>query len=145
RRQQLQKKRQQEQQQSGLNPARNAATYFVSRFLSRCAGKEESANFQPLLANTVDDLLATVLLPEWPAAELLLHALCGALVKDLKDLKGGSSGARDQQYCLMAMDVLGRVAGGLADITRRERECPMVLPEATEGRKGGEPGDEVGE
>ncbi|CAN0043242.1 unnamed protein product, partial [Ectocarpus sp. 13 AM-2016] len=98
----------------GLNPARNAATYFVSRFLSRCAGKEESANFQPLLANTVDDLLATVLLPEWPAAELLLHALCGALVKDLKDQKGGSSGARDQQYCLMAMDVLGRVAGGLA-------------------------------
>ncbi|CAN0363209.1 unnamed protein product, partial [Ectocarpus sp. 13 AM-2016] len=43
--------------------------------VSRCAGKEESANFQPLLANTVDDLLATVLLPEWPAAELLLHAL----------------------------------------------------------------------
>lgn len=37
------------------------------------------------------------------------------MVKDLKDQKGGG---RDQQYCLMAMDVLGRVAGGLADITR---------------------------
>eukprot|EP00752_Nemacystus_decipiens_P012313 g10918.t1 len=114
------------------------AHYFVSRFLSRCSGKEESANFQPLLANAVDDLLATVLLPEWPASELLLHALCGALVKDLKDQRGGG---RDQQYCLMAMDVLGRVAGGLADITRRERECPMVLPEAAEARKDGGPGD----
>lgn len=42
---------------------------------------------------------------------------CGALVKDLKDQKGGG-GARDQQFCLMAMDILGRVAGGLADIVR---------------------------
>ncbi|CAM9905383.1 unnamed protein product, partial [Hapterophycus canaliculatus] len=88
-------------------------------FIERCAGKDESANFQPLLANVVDDLLATVLLPEWPAAELILHSLCGALVKELKDQKaGGGAGGKDQQYCLMAMDVLGRVAGGLADITR---------------------------
>lgn len=40
---------------------------------------------------------------------------CRALVKDLKDQK---SSGRDQQYTLMAMDVLGKVAGGLADITR---------------------------
>lgn len=37
RRKQLQQQRQQEAQQSGLFPARNAATYFVSRFLSRYA------------------------------------------------------------------------------------------------------------
>lgn len=43
---------------------------------------------------------------------------CGALVKDLKEQKCGGGGVRDQQYCLMAMDVLGRVAGGLADIVR---------------------------
>ncbi|CAN0468408.1 unnamed protein product, partial [Laminaria digitata] len=59
----------------GLNPARNACTYFVTRFLARCCAKDDSANFQPLLANMVDDLLASILLPEWPAAELLLHAL----------------------------------------------------------------------
>lgn len=41
-------------------------------------------------------------------------------MKDLKDQKGGggAGGGRDQHYCLMAMDVLGRVASGLADITR---------------------------
>lgn len=45
---------------------------------------------------------------------------CGALVKDLKEHKntGGGGGGKDQQYCLLAMELLGRVAGSLADITR---------------------------
>lgn len=42
---------------------------------------------------------------------------CGALVKDLKEQKGGG-GNRDQQYLLMAIDILGRVAGGLAEVAR---------------------------
>lgn len=51
---------------------------------------------------------------------------CRALIKDLKDHKG--SGGRDQQYLLMAMDVLGKVAGGLADITRCDEERSCYLP-----------------
>ena len=45
-----------------------------------CAGGKDDDDFKPLFEGFVQDLLVTLHLPEWPAAELLLMLLGGLLV-----------------------------------------------------------------
>ena len=59
-----------------LRPAYAAAYHLVRSFLQRCQKREEGAEYRPLLQNLVDDLLASFLMPDWPAAETLLQTLC---------------------------------------------------------------------
>ncbi|CAM9784024.1 unnamed protein product, partial [Chrysoparadoxa australica] len=115
------------QKGGGLASAASTSAYFIKRFLSRCSKKEEGTAFRPLLVHMVEDWLEVVLLPEWPAAELLLQALCKALMADMRSSKSSES-----QYCLMALELLGKVATRLAQLQREERECPTVLPKAVE-------------
>ena len=45
-----------------------------------CSGSKDEEDFRPLFDNFVQDLLVTLHLPEWPAAELLLMLMGGLLV-----------------------------------------------------------------
>lgn len=52
-------------------------------FVCRCSSKVGEDDYRPLFEAFVEDLLAALNKPEWPAAELLLSLLGGLLVSCL--------------------------------------------------------------
>ncbi len=61
--------------------ARTTAANFLTMFLAKCSSKGEEVDYRPLFENFVQDLLATVNKPDWPASELLLGLLGFILVR----------------------------------------------------------------
>ena len=66
-----------------MHKAYRAATYFVRHLLARCQKKEEGPEYREFFKNFVDDLLASILLPDWPGSETLLQVICSVLTTDL--------------------------------------------------------------
>jgi len=100
------------------------AHYFAGAFLERCGRKEGGGGFRQVLVNFVDDLLLALLLPEWPAAEMLLQAFCILLLKDLYQQRGreggregGKGGGAESIYFLQSLDLLGRVLSKLRELS----------------------------
>lgn len=65
---------------SKYDAAQRLAGNFLTAFLNKCGSKGEEVDYRPLFENFVQDLLATVNKPEWPAAELMLSLLGKLLV-----------------------------------------------------------------
>ncbi|XP_033210701.1 nipped-B-like protein [Belonocnema kinseyi] len=88
------------------NATRTAAN-FLTVFLNKCGSKGEEVDYRPLFENFIQDLLATVNKPEWPAAELLL-SLLGNLLAGHFSNKGS-----DMSLRVASIDYLGVVAARL--------------------------------
>jgi hypothetical protein len=121
-----------------LRKAYSAVAYFVKQLLHRCQRKEEGSEYRTVLANFVDDLLAACLMPEWPAAETVLHLLSTSLTHDLmrhaKDREDDAAldASSASHYLAFALDLIGKVCTRIRAIVRDDREFPVVLPAATE-------------
>lgn len=87
--------------------ATSTAGTFLTVFLSKCGSKTEDIDYRPLFENFVQDLLATVNKPEWPATELLLSLLGKMLMKNFTN-KG-----TDMALRVVSLDYLGVVAARL--------------------------------
>ncbi|XP_076382135.1 nipped-B cohesin loading factor isoform X1 [Megalopta genalis] len=87
--------------------ATRIAGNFLNVFLSKCGSKGEEIDYRPLFENFVQDLLATVNKPEWPAAELLLSLLGKLLVGHF------SNKSSDMSLRVASIDYLGVVAARL--------------------------------
>ncbi|XP_076624009.1 nipped-B cohesin loading factor [Colletes latitarsis] len=87
--------------------ATRIAGNFLTVFLSKCGSKGEEIDYRPLFENFVQDLLATVNKPEWPAAELLLSVLGNLLVGHF------SNKSSDMALRVASIDYLGVVAARL--------------------------------
>lgn len=87
--------------------ATRIAGNFLTVFLNKCGNKGEEIDYRPLFENFVQDLLATVNKPEWPAAELLLSLLGNLLVGHFSN-KGS-----DMSLRVASIDYLGVVAARL--------------------------------
>ncbi|XP_076294554.1 nipped-B cohesin loading factor isoform X2 [Lasioglossum baleicum] len=87
--------------------ATRIAGNFLNVFLSKCGSKGEEIDYRPLFENFVQDLLATVNKPEWPAAELLLSLLGNLLVGHF------SNKSSDMSLRVASIDYLGVVAARL--------------------------------
>lgn len=87
--------------------ATSTAGTFLTVFLSKCGSKSEDIDYRPLFENFVQDLLATVNKPEWPATELLLSLLGKMLVKNF------SNKGTDMSLRVVSLDYLGVVAARL--------------------------------
>ncbi|XP_029051204.1 nipped-B-like protein isoform X1 [Osmia bicornis bicornis] len=87
--------------------ATRIAGNFLSVFLNKCGSKGEEIDYRPLFENFVQDLLATVNKPEWPAAELLLSLLGNLLVGHF------SNKSSDMALRVASIDYLGVVAARL--------------------------------
>lgn len=120
------------------------ANKFAQSFLERCGRKEQGSEFRTLLGNLVEDLLTAFLLPEWPAAELLLQAFCILLLKDLYNTK--SSGA-ESIYFLQSLDLLGKILSKLRELLRGIEDVDAHLGKvlADELRKAVVEGNELPE
>ncbi|XP_071519960.1 nipped-B-like protein [Panulirus ornatus] len=87
--------------------AMSTAFSFLSVFLQKTGSKHEDIDYRPLFENFVQDLLATVNKPEWPAAELLLSLLGKLLVQKF------SNKDTDMALRVSSLDCLGVVAAKL--------------------------------
>lgn len=87
--------------------ATRTAGNFLTVFLNKCGSKGEEIDYRPLFENFIQDLLATVNKPEWPAAELLLSLLGNLLVSHFSN-KGS-----DMSLRVASIDYLGVVAARL--------------------------------
>lgn len=87
--------------------AMSTAYSFLSVFLQKTGSKNEEIDYRPLFENFVQDLLATVNKPEWPAAELLLSLLGKLLVQKF------SNKNTDMALRVSSLDCLGVVAAKL--------------------------------
>ncbi|KAF7993051.1 hypothetical protein HCN44_005832 [Aphidius gifuensis] len=87
--------------------ATRIAANFLSVFLNKCSSKGSDIDYRPLFENFVQDLLATVNKPEWPAAELLLSLLGSLLVGHF------SNKSSDMSLRVASIEYLGVVAARL--------------------------------
>ncbi|XP_043483763.1 nipped-B-like protein [Leptopilina heterotoma] len=88
------------------NATRTAAN-FLRVFLNKCGSKGDEVDYRPLFENFIQDLLATVNKPEWPAAELLLSLLGKLLAGHF------SNKSSDMSLRVASIDYLGVVAARL--------------------------------
>ncbi|CEH15817.1 Sister chromatid cohesion protein SCC2/Nipped-B [Ceraceosorus bombacis] len=95
--------------------AREVAAYLMQRVNSsgKVVKTGSDNSYAAIVENLVNDLLATLFLPEWPAAGLLLTSLCRSFIASLDDPKS-TPDARG-----VALDQIGPVAARLQEIQLR--------------------------
>lgn len=105
-----------EKLQSGLRSSIYVADNFVRFLLKRCTKSkgDSTSEFRPVLINIVEDLLLVLLIPEYPAAELLLAAFQRRLNQDLSTASPIFKTSINQQqpdvtYLNCALDVMGKI------------------------------------
>ena len=131
---------------SGTAGCEAIVNMFVSGFAKRCARKGEeggASEFRPVLTNLVEDMLQVRFDPEFPAADMLLHAFCKKMTQDL--LRCSSIGAdrstrlsAESTYLTTAFSVLSMISSSVQANLRCHKESPLVLPQATDIDEEGE-------
>lgn len=121
---------------SGLLSCQQLCDMFIMHLLQRCAKKGEdggASEFRPILSNLIDDLLLILLVPEYPAAEMMLLSIANGLSLDL--IKASSSNralqAAEATYLNTAFDALGKIGAAEARIRASHRDTPLKLKVST--------------
>lgn len=128
------------QRKSGIISCQKLCDLFVSQLLQRCARKGEdggASEFRPILTSLVEDFLTMQLLPEHPAAEMVLSTICRGLGNDIYKASSyaGSDPKRNQNnniapeatYLSTAFDILGRISGSIAELLATQRDSPLSI------------------
>ncbi len=111
---------------SGLNHCQSISDVFVTQLLQRCAKKGEdggASEFRPILSNLIDDLLVIVLVPEYPAAEMLLMSISNHISRDLLLLC--QSKTIETTHVNTILDALSKICAAQAKILKFHREKPV--------------------
>lgn len=117
---------------SGLSNCQAVSDMIVAQLLQRCAKKGEDGGasaFRPILANLIDDLLIILLVPEYPAAELLLMSIANRISRDLLQLC--QSKAVETTHVNTILDALSKICAAQARILKFHRERPVMNGPAT--------------
>jgi cohesin loading factor subunit SCC2 len=115
---------------SGLGQSQAVADYFVAALAQRCARKEASgaaSEFRPILGNLVDDLLVVLLVPEYPAAEMLLLSVVSKLNNDLDRSTKTTRNSLEPTYLNVAFDVLGKICAVQARLLALHADRPIHM------------------
>lgn len=125
---------------SGTSGCEAIVNMFVSGFAKRCAKKGEeggASEFRPVLTHLVEDMLQVRFDPEFPAADMLLHAFCKKMSQDL--LRCSSIGTdrstrltAETTYLTTAFSILSMISSSIQANLRCHKESPLVLPQATD-------------
>ncbi|TFK39055.1 hypothetical protein BDQ12DRAFT_682942 [Crucibulum laeve] len=120
---------------SGLESATKAAKTIIL-FLTQRSGKGKAtknsneAEYRTIFDNLIDDLLAVLHWPEWPAAGLLLNIASKFMVSSLDDVKSSSTTDNNAARTI-ALDHLGviaaRIRSSMLKIHRDEGEMFKAL------------------
>jgi len=129
------------QRRSGIASCQNLCDSFVAQLLQRCSRKGEdggASEFRPILSSLVDDFLIMQLLPEHPAAEMVLATICRGLGNDIYKASsyGGGDSKRNQNsgsstaeatYLSTAFEIIGRISGSIAELLANQRDSPLSI------------------
>jgi cohesin loading factor subunit SCC2 len=121
--------------QSGLRSCVSVADTFVACLLKRCSKTkgDNATEYRAVLLNVVEDLLLVLMIPEYPAAELVLSSLQRRLNHDLTLASpvfcSNSNGATQTEatYLNFAFDVLGKICAVQARILATARDKPLRI------------------
>ncbi len=129
---------------TGLEHCQSICKAFTAFLISRCAKKGDdggASEFRPILYNLIEDLLEVQLLPEYPAAEMLLMEICrvvsnvllsnSSIVKD----NGVSSKNIEQTYLSTCMDAFGTICSDIASKIVMGKEYPLEFTKALSSDK----------
>jgi len=114
---------------SGLLGCQSVSDHFVAHLLHRCSRKAEdggASEFRPILANILDDLIMVLLLPEYPAAEMLLMSLANRISREIMNLVSGNK-AGESTYLNTILDTFGKICAAEARILKAQREKPVRI------------------
>lgn len=101
-----------EEYSSGLTQAIQYSNMFTSQLLSRCNTKNEdgrASEFRPVLSSIVDDLLSVHLLPQYPAASILLSSLCRCISSQLALQLQKQQFKFENTYLNSAVETVGKI------------------------------------
>jgi len=101
--------------------------------ITRCSSKDEDNDYRVVLMNFLEDLLITLNLPEWPAAEVILHVLVSILLKALTKESKESTLLKG-----LAIDMIGMIAARVRQEIKLAVEWKEILPQLPESEQGKE-------
>ena len=113
---------------SGLRDCQGICEMFVHLLLQRCSKKGEdggASEFRPILSNLIDDFLLVVLVPEYPAAEMILRTIANTVSRDLS--RAAQKVDAETTYLNTAFDALGKICAAEARILKSHRTKPVKL------------------
>jgi cohesin loading factor subunit SCC2 len=117
---------------SGLRGCQAVSDFFVNHLLMRCSKKGEdggASEFRPILNNLIEDLLLVLLVPEYPAAEMILLSIANFMYRDiiqmtsLKAVKESTT----TTYFNTIFDALGKICSAVARINKWNDDHPVRL------------------
>ncbi|GKY98749.1 hypothetical protein MPSEU_000831200 [Mayamaea pseudoterrestris] len=116
---------------NGLQECKMVVDFFCTQLLGRCSKKKSVMEFRPILVNLVEDLLLCLLLPEYPAAELMVSGLLSRLTFDMKrsssTLNSKSKQALETTYLNTAFDLVGKIGSVQARILAVYRDKALHM------------------
>jgi len=129
---------------TGLEQCEIVCKQFTLLLIQKCSKKGEdggASEFRPILFNLVDDLLDLQLVPDFPAAEMLLMELCRLLsnvllsnssVSKNSNMNGGgkSSATAEITYLTTAMETIGTICADVAAKLVSAKENPLEFTNA---------------
>jgi cohesin loading factor subunit SCC2 len=114
---------------SGLTDCKATSDLFVKHLIQRCAKKGEdggASEFRPILSNLIDDLLLVVLVPEYPAAEMILMSIANLISADMvKATQSKMIQNIEATYLSTAFDALGKICAAEARILKSNKDKPV--------------------
>ncbi|KAL3916072.1 MAG: hypothetical protein SGILL_005346, partial [Bacillariaceae sp.] len=121
---------------TGLGNCQGACQGFVGLLMDRCRQKGEdggASDYRPILSNLIDDLLQIVIVPEYPAAEMLLLSIVNAISATVQDLVKKVTPKKDGEGTFLntIFDALGKICAAEARVRNWNQEHPVIdLPPA---------------
>ena len=118
--------------QSGLRQCQAISDLFVKQLLQRCSKRGEdggASEFRPILSNLIDDLLQVLLIPEYPAAEMILLSIANMIRADLDRATASSKAVQavESTYLNTVFDAFGKICAAEARILKFARENPVRI------------------
>jgi cohesin loading factor subunit SCC2 len=120
---------------SGLRSCVSVADTFISCLLKRCSKTkgDNATEYRAVVQNIVEDLLLVLLIPEYPAAELLLSSLQCRLNQDMTLASpvfcnpSGGAAPTEATYLNFAFDILGKISAFQARLLATTRDKPLRI------------------
>jgi cohesin loading factor subunit SCC2 len=127
--------------QSGLRSCIVVADTFVRFLLKKCTKSkgDSMSDYRPVLINIIEDLLMVLIVPEYPAAEILLVAFQRRLNQDItlssplfcSSTNQQTQSSPDITYLNCAVDVLGKICSVQARLLAYTEANPIrLVPDA---------------